>query len=159
MLLKIDRNKKIKISDVVTKEVKKATGHNELNTKANNLELTILAATTLIHINQYSTEKTKLREKDWWCWWKVPGLRTRHSSFLNIKVVEGTKKLPDTSSLVTTTILNTTIVEFENKILDVSSLLKKTDYNAKILQLSRNILLLLIIMNLQVKYLVRNQSK
>ena len=60
---------------------------------------------------------------------------------------------------MTTTILNTTIVEFENKILDVSGLLKKTDYNAKILQLSRNILLLLIIMNLQVKYLVRNQSK
>ena len=89
----------------------------------------------------------------------MPGLRTRHSSFLNTKIVEVTKKLPDTSSLVTTAVLNTTIVEFENKILDVSGLLKKADYNAKILKLSRNILLLLIIMNLQVKYLVRNQRK
>ena len=39
---------------------------------------------------------------------------------------------------------------------DVSVLVKKTDYTAKITDIEGNTLLLLIIMNLQVKYLIPN---
>ena len=39
---------------------------------------------------------------------------------------------------------------------DVSVLVKKTDYAAKITDIEGNTLLLLIIMNLQVKYLIPN---
>ena len=51
----------------------------------NNLDKKIHDPTTLIHINQYNTNKTKFREKN--------------------RDVD--KKIPDTSGLVTTTVLNT----------------------------------------------------
>ena len=41
-----------------------------LKTKGNNLEKKIRDATTLIHINQYKTDKQKLREENWGCWKK-----------------------------------------------------------------------------------------
>ena len=50
------------------------------------------------------------------------------------------KKIPDNSGLVTATVLNTKIGEVENK------------YQT----LTKNTLLLLIIMHLQVQYLIRN---
>ena len=42
------------------------------------------------------------------------------------------KKIPDVSSLVTTTVLNTKISEVENKILNTSSLVTTTVLNTKI---------------------------
>ena len=46
-----------KLSDVVGNEVVKNTKFNTLKTKVNNL------ATTLIHINQYYTDKQNLEKK------------------------------------------------------------------------------------------------
>ena len=53
-----------KLSDVVDNEVVKNTKFNTLKTKVNSLEKKIPDATTLIHINQYDTDK-KNREKNW----------------------------------------------------------------------------------------------
>ena len=52
-----------KLSDVVDNEVIKNTKFNTLKTKVNNLENKILDATTLIHINQYNTDKQNLEKK------------------------------------------------------------------------------------------------
>ena len=46
-----------KLSDVVDNEVVKNTIFNTLKTKVNNLERKIADAITLIHINQYNTNK------------------------------------------------------------------------------------------------------
>ena len=48
---------KKKLSDVVDNEVDKNTKFNTLKTKVNNLQKKILDATTLIHTNQYNTNK------------------------------------------------------------------------------------------------------
>ena len=48
------------LSDVVSKEVVKKTVYNDLNAKVNKLENRNFDATTLIHINQYNTDKKKL---------------------------------------------------------------------------------------------------
>ena len=53
-----------KLSDVVANEVVKNTKFNTLKTKVNSLEKKIPDATTLIHINQYNTDKQNL-EKKW----------------------------------------------------------------------------------------------
>ena len=51
-----------KLSDAVSKEVLKKTVYNKLN----NLENKIPDATTLIHINQYSTDKqSDVDKKNW----------------------------------------------------------------------------------------------
>ena len=52
-----------KLSDVVTNEVIKNTKFNTLKTKVNSLEKKIPDATTLIHINQYNTDKQNLEKK------------------------------------------------------------------------------------------------
>ena len=52
-----------KLSDVVANEVVKNTKFNALKTKVNTLEKKIHDITTLIHINQYNTEKQKLKKK------------------------------------------------------------------------------------------------
>ena len=52
-----------KLSDAVDNEVAKKTKFNTLNTKVNNLDKKITDATTLIHINQYSTDKQNLDKK------------------------------------------------------------------------------------------------
>ena len=46
-----------KLSDVVHKEVAKATQFNTLMTTVNNFKKKITDATTLIYINQYNTDK------------------------------------------------------------------------------------------------------
>ena len=46
-----------KISDLVDNEVVKNTKLNTLKTKVNNLDKKIPDTTTLIHINQYNTDK------------------------------------------------------------------------------------------------------
>ena len=53
-----------KLYDVVANEVVKNTKFNTLKTKANSLEKKIPDTTTLIHINQYNTDKQNL-EKKW----------------------------------------------------------------------------------------------
>ena len=51
------------LSDVVSKEVVKNATFDKLNTKVNSLENKIPAATTLIYINQYNTDKQSLEKK------------------------------------------------------------------------------------------------
>ena len=48
-----------KLSDLVDKNAK-ITKFNKLNTKLNKLDKKVLDATTLIHINQYNTDKQKM---------------------------------------------------------------------------------------------------
>ena len=52
-----------KLSNVVDNEVVKKTKFNTLKTKVNNLEKKIPDPTTLIHINQYNTDKLNLDKK------------------------------------------------------------------------------------------------
>ena len=54
-----------KLSGAVDNEVVKNTKLNGLNTKVNNLQNKILDLTTLIHINQYNTDKQNLDKKNW----------------------------------------------------------------------------------------------
>ena len=56
---------------------------------------------------------------------------------------------------MTTTVLNTKIGEVDSKIPGVSNLVRKTDYNTKTSDIKAYILLLLIITNLQKKYLMQ----
>ena len=53
-----------KLSDVINKEVGGKAVYNELNTKVNDLEKKIPYATTLIHMNQYATDKQNLEKKN-----------------------------------------------------------------------------------------------
>ena len=46
-----------KLSDVVGNEVDKDTKFNTLKTKVNNLDKKVPDTTTLVHINQYNTDK------------------------------------------------------------------------------------------------------
>ena len=52
-----------KLSDIIDTEVVKNTKCNTLKTKANSLEKKIPDAATLIHINQYITDKQNLEKK------------------------------------------------------------------------------------------------
>ena len=52
-----------KMSDVVDNDVLKNTKFNLLKTKVNSLEKKISDATTLIHVNQYNTDKQNLEKK------------------------------------------------------------------------------------------------
>ena len=52
-----------KLSDVVDDKAVKNTECNKLKKKVNNLEKKVPDATTLIHINQYSTDKQNLEKK------------------------------------------------------------------------------------------------
>ena len=63
--------------------------------------------TTLIHINQYNTDKQNLEK--------------------NLGDVD--KKIPDVSGLVTATVLNTKIGEFENKIPDHAEYITTQEFN------------------------------
>ena len=53
-----------KLSDVLDNKVFKNAKFNTLKAKLNNLENKILNASTLIHINQYSTYKQHLENKN-----------------------------------------------------------------------------------------------
>ena len=52
-----------KISEVVNKQVAQNTKVNTIKTKVNDLDKKILYATSLIHINQYNTDKQNLEKK------------------------------------------------------------------------------------------------
>ena len=57
--------KKLRVA--VDNEVDKKTNFNTLKTIVNSLEKKIIDATTLIHINQYNTDKQILNKKNWRC--------------------------------------------------------------------------------------------
>ena len=57
--------KKLRVA--VDNEVDKKTKLNTLKTIVNSLEKKIIDATTLIHINQYNTDKQILNKKNWRC--------------------------------------------------------------------------------------------
>ena len=78
-----------KLIDVVVNEVVKNVKFNTLKRQVNNLDKKIPDAITLIHINQYNTDKQNLEKK----------------------VGDVDEKIPDTIGLVTTTVLNTNISE------------------------------------------------
>ena len=96
-----------KSSDVVDNEVVKNTKFNALKTKVNSSEKKIPDATTLIHVNQYNTDKENLDKK--------------------IRDVDN--KIPDTSNLVATTALNTIISGVENKVPDNSKYITTQKFN------------------------------
>ena len=98
------------LRDVVNNEVVKNTKFNTLKTKLNSLEKKIQDAATLIHLNQYNTDKQNSEKK----------------------IGNVDKKIPDTSRLLTTTVLNTKINEVENKISNTSNLVTSTVLNTKI---------------------------
>ena len=68
---------------------------------SNSLEKKIPDAATMIHINQYNTDKQNLEKK----------------------IGDADQKIPDTSGLVTTTVLNTKVNEVENKFLIMINML------------------------------------
>ena len=102
---------------IVNKEVAKNAKPNTLKTKVNKLYKKILHATTLIHINQHSTDK----------------------QILNNKVGAVEKKLLDLIGLMTTTVLDGKIKAVSYKIPDLGGFVKKTVYDAKILEIDGKI--------------------
>ena len=84
--------------------------YTKLNTKVNNSGDEILDASILIQINQYNADKQYLD-----------------------KIIGDVKdKIPDISSLVTTTVFNIKIGEVENKISDTCDLVTTASLNTKI---------------------------
>ena len=112
-----------KLSDV-DNEVVKNTKFNTPKAKVNNLENKIPDATTLIHINQYKTDKQSLEKKKL----KMLTRKCQIQVVLNTKISEVEDKIPDTSSLVTTTVSNTKISEVEYKIHDNSKYVTNQEF-------------------------------
>ena len=57
-----------KLRDAADNKFVKKTKFSTLKTKVVNLEKKIPDATTIIYINQYSTDKQNLEKKNWRCW-------------------------------------------------------------------------------------------
>ena len=96
-----------KLSDAVDNEVAKNTKFNTLKTKVNISEKKISYARTLIHINQYNTDKQNLEKK----------------------IGDVDEKTPDASDWVTKTVLITKISEIENKISNSSKYITTQEFN------------------------------
>ena len=119
-------------SDVVDNEVVKNTIFKTLKTKVNTLEKKISDATTLIHINQYNTDKQILEKKIGDVDKKIPdasGLVP--TTVLNTKINEVENKIPNISSLVATTVLDTKINEIENKIPNLDKYITPPEFNSR----------------------------
>ena len=121
----------VELSDIVDNEVVQKKKFNTLKTKVNNLEKKTPDATSLIHINQYNTEKQKLEKKIGDPDKKIPDILLT-SIVLNTKTSEAENKLPDTNSLMTTTDLNSKIGEVENKITDHAKYITTQEFNKSI---------------------------
>ena len=106
------------LTDAVSKEVVKNTKFSKLYTKINSLENKNPDSATLIHVNQYNTNKQSLKKK-------------------NYDVDK--KEIPDVSGLVTTTVLITKIGKVESKIPNTSGLVNTTVSNAKIGEIENKI--------------------
>ena len=105
---------------------------DKLNTKVNNFENKIRDATTLIHINQYNTDKQNLEKTVGDVDEKIPDVSGLViTTVLNAKIGEVENKLPDTGGLMTTTVLDTKTGDVYNKVPDVSGLINKIVHNAK----------------------------
>ena len=76
------------------------------------LRIQLQDATTLIHINQYNSDKQNLEKKK---------LEMSITTVLNTTINEAENKIPNASNLVRTTVLNTKINEVENKIPNTSN--------------------------------------
>ena len=76
------------------------------------LRIQLQDATTLIHINQYNSDKQNLEKKK---------LEMSIATVLNTTINEAENKIPNASNLVRTTVLNTKINEVENKIPNTSN--------------------------------------
>ena len=76
------------------------------------LRIQLQDATTLVHINQYNSDKQNLEKKK---------LEMSITTVLNTTINEAENKIPNTSNLVRTTVLNTKINEVENKIPNTSN--------------------------------------
>ena len=96
-----------KLSDVVNKQVMKNTKLYTLKPKENNLEKKFPEANTLIHINQYQTDKQNLKKK-------LKMLKKTNTIGLVITTVLNT----NTNCLVKKTYYHTKIGEIEKKITD-----------------------------------------
>ena len=119
-----------KFSDVVANEIVNNTKLNMLKTKVNSLDKKIPNAATLIHINQYNTDKQNSEKKIPSVDKKIPntsGLVT--TTILNTKISEVEKKMPGTNILVATTVLNTKISEVENKNPDHAKYITTQEFN------------------------------
>ena len=91
--------------------------YNELNTKVNNLKNP--DKSTLIQKNQYNADKQNFEKKVGDVVSKIPDISSLvTTTILIIKIGEIESKIPDTSSLVTATILNTKTGEVNNKFPD-----------------------------------------
>ena len=109
-------------------KVVKNTKFNKLNLKVNNSENKVADGSTLIHLNQYNTDKQNLEKKTVDVDKKIPdvsGLVT--TTILNTKFSKAEGKIPNTNGLVNTTAFNTKIGQVESKIPDVSGLHKKIE--------------------------------
>ena len=132
-----------KLSDVMANKVVENTKFNTLETKVNNLDKKIPDATTLIHIYHSRTGKQNLQNKTG---------NTRYkwfsdSNYFEYKISKVENEIPDTISLVTTTVLDTKIGEAENKIpaeniaarLKQADLVRKNDFDNKLIQFNSKI--------------------
>ena len=105
---------------------------DKLNTKVNNFENKIPDATTLIHINQYNTDKQNLEKTIGDVDEKIPDVSGLViTTVLNAKIGEVENKIPDTGGLMTITVLDTKTGDVYNKVPDVSGLINKIVHNAK----------------------------
>ena len=105
---------------------------DKLNTKVNNFENKIPDATTLIHINQYNTDKQNLEKTIGDVDEKMPDVSGLViTTVLNAKIGEVENKIPDTGGLMTITVLDTKTGDVYNKVPDVSGLINKIVHNAK----------------------------
>ena len=119
-----------KLTDVVDNEIVRNMKFNTLKIKVHNLEKKVPDAATLIHINQYNTDKQNVEKKIGDVYKKTSdtsGVVT--TTVLNTKGSEYANKIPDTSSLMTTIVLNTKISEVENKIFDHAKYITNPEFN------------------------------
>ena len=113
---------------MVDNEVLENAKFNTLKTKVNEMELP--DSTTLIHINQHNTDKQNLDEKIGDFHKKIPGTSSLvTTTVLNTKIGEVEKKIPNTSNLVTANVLNTKINSVENKILNHDNYINTPEFN------------------------------
>ena len=117
------------------------TQFNPRKTNVNNLEMKIPDATTLIHTNQYNTDKNNSEKMIGGDVKKIPDTSDLvTTTVLNTNISDVEDKIPNTSSFVTTTVLNTNISDVENKIPNTSSFVTTTVLNIKISEVENKIL-------------------
>ena len=118
-----------KLSGVVDNDVVKNAKFNTLKTKVNSLKNKIPGATTLIHINQYKTDKQKIPN--------TSGLVT--TAILNTKITEVENKTPNHDKYITTRKFNKLTGEHFAAKLKQANLLATTAFDNKLTSYNRRI--------------------